>query len=53
MKKTTTKTTMAIQVNGTEEFSRDLHKPESCAGMSRNINACDYREISVASFLSQ
>lgn len=49
----TTMTTTAIQVNGTEEFFRDLHESESYAGMNHDITACDNREIYVASSPSQ
>lgn len=39
MKRIMTTTTTTIQVNGTEEFSKDLHESESCAGMNREIQS--------------
>lgn len=41
MKRTMTTMTTTIQVNGTEEFSRDLDEPQSCTGMNHDIDAYD------------
>lgn len=44
---------MTIQLNTTEELFRDLHEPESCAEMTRDIDACDNTKTHLGSFSRQ